>query len=84
MLELHTTEAEVAALEARFCNDVGFNYQAFLDELQPPVPPQLMYVERLKTLRLTNQNRKLPELNPAEDLEEVLLKLKTKVSGSFR
>ncbi|XP_071105662.1 EF-hand calcium-binding domain-containing protein 6-like [Haliotis cracherodii] len=79
MLELHTTEAEVAALEARFCNDVGFNYQAFLDELQPPVPPQLMYVERLKTLRLTNQNRKLPELNPAEDLEEVLLKLKTKV-----
>jgi len=33
MLELHTTEDEMAGLEAKYCNDTGFNYSKFLAEL---------------------------------------------------
>ena len=79
MLELNATEPEMQALEAKFCNDTGFNYLAFLEELQPSEKPQLMYVERLKELRLTNQKGKLPERNPGGDLETVLTKIKTMV-----
>ncbi|XP_060063466.1 uncharacterized protein LOC132543930 [Ylistrum balloti] len=80
MLELHSTEAEMAGLEAKFCNDVGFNYLALLNELQPVIPPKFMYETRLEELRLTNKKTKLPEINAANDLEEVLMKVKTKVS----
>ena len=37
MLELNCTDEEMTALEAKFCNDVGFNYLAFLEELEPMV-----------------------------------------------
>ena len=80
ILELHTTEPEMAALEAKFCNDVGFNYLQFLQELEPKETPQFMYEKRLEELRLTNTGKKLPELNIAEDLEGVMMKVKTKVS----
>ena len=80
MLELHCTEAEMQALEAKFCNDTGFNYLSFLEELQPSEKPTLMYLERLKELRMTNQKGKLPERRPAKDLEGVLTKIKTMVS----
>ena len=79
MLELNCTEAEMQALEARFCNDTGFNYLDFLSVLQPAEPPKLMYVERLKELRLTNQKPNRIERNVAVDLEGVLTKIKTKV-----
>ena len=79
MLELHLTEAEMQALEAKFCNDTGFNYLAFLAELQPQEPIQLMYVERLKELRATNDKKALKPRNCASDLEGVLSKIKTKV-----
>lgn len=79
MLELHCTEDEMQALEAKFCNDTGFHYLAFLEELQPANKPTLMYLERLKEIRATNQKGKLPEHNPARDLENILIKIKTKV-----
>lgn len=79
-MELHATEPEMAALEAKFCNDVGFNYLQFLQELEPKETPQFMYEKRLEELRLTNTGKKLPELNIAEDLEGVMMKVKTKVS----
>lgn len=69
------------ALEAKFCNDTGFNYLWFLKELQPEDPPKFMYLERLAQLRLTNQKSKLPERSGVTgDLEGVLTKIKTKVS----
>lgn len=80
MLELHCTEPEMIALEAKYCNDTGFNYLAFLSELQPEEKPQFMYVSRLEDIRKTNQKKTLPELNAQKDLESVLLKVKTKVS----
>ena len=83
MLELHCTEPEMIALEAKFCNDTGFNYLAFLSELMPEEPPQFMYQSRLEELRKTNMKKTLPELNAQKDLESVLLKVKTKVRISF-
>ncbi|XP_064617922.1 uncharacterized protein LOC135482031 [Liolophura sinensis] len=79
MLELHASEPEMIALEAKYCNDMGFDYKAFLQDLEPQTPRKLMYLERQETLRRVNQIKHLPELNPATDLEQVLLKVKTKV-----
>ncbi|WAQ95285.1 hypothetical protein MAR_027975 [Mya arenaria] len=80
MLELHCTEPEMIALEAKFCNDVGFNYLAFLSELQPIEQPKFMYEKRLEEIRQTNVRKTLPELNAQKDFESLLLKIKTKVS----
>ncbi|KAL5019414.1 hypothetical protein ScPMuIL_005136 [Solemya velum] len=80
ILELHVTEAEMSALEAKYCNDVGFNYIVFLGELQPQEPPKLMYLQRMEDIRIANEKMSLPETNTAKDLEGVLMKVKTKVS----
>ena len=37
------------------------------------------FVERLKELRITNEKPPLPELYPANSLDALLLKIKTKV-----
>ena len=79
ILELTCTEAEMAALEARFCNDTGFNYMAFLVELQPQEPIEMMYTKRQGQIRATNQKGRLPEGKIGRDLESILLKIKTKV-----
>ena len=81
MLELNATVDEMQALESKFCNDTGFNYIAFLSELQPSEPPKFMYEQRLKDIRLANDKQKLPERNVASDLEGVLTKIKTKVKN---
>lgn len=67
------------ALEARFCNDTGFNYVAFLQELQPSEKLKLMYLERQREVREVNQRKKLPEKDPGHDLETILHKIKTMV-----
>ena len=69
----------MAALEAKYCNDVGFNYTSFLEDLQPEEKRELMYVKRLEDIRAANQTGKLPEKRPGKDLESILLKIKTKV-----
>jgi len=79
MLELNCSEDEMICLEEKFCNDTGFNYISFLQELQPVEPPKMMYVQRLEDIRRANQKPKLPEKGAATDLESVLLKIKTKV-----
>ena len=81
MLELPVTEAEMQALEAKFCNDTGFNYLAFLSELQPTEPPKMMYQQRLEELRQTNAPKKT--VLGRADLEGVLVKVKTKVSFTY-
>jgi len=77
--ELRCTEAEMQALEARFGNDVGVDYLAFLAIVEPTPPPQFRFLERLKELRTTNDKPPLPELYPADSLEALLQKIKTKV-----
>ena len=73
------TTPELSTLEARFVNDVGVNYLAFLKELEPVEAPEFMYVKRLEELRQTNAKGALPELHAVGDMEEILLKIKTKV-----
>jgi len=77
--ELHCTEAEMQALESRFGNDVGVDYRAFLDIIEPRPTPEFRFLTRLKELRTTNDKPPLPELYPADSLEALLQKIKTKV-----
>ncbi|XP_064635375.1 uncharacterized protein LOC135492703 isoform X2 [Lineus longissimus] len=79
MLELNCSEAEVAAIEAKFCDDMGFNYKRFQQEIQPEEQENRKYLERLEDLRKLHQRKKLPERGPCTDLEGVLTKIKTKV-----
>ena len=81
--ELHCTEAEMQALEARFGNDDGVNYFAFLDVVEPSPVPEWRFVERIKELRTANDKPPLPELYPADSLEALLQKIKTKVVCTF-
>jgi len=69
------------ALESRFNNDVGVDYRAFLDIVEPKPPVEFRFPERLKELRTTNDRPPLPELYPADSLEALLQKIKTKVQS---
>ncbi|KAK7507459.1 hypothetical protein BaRGS_00001394 [Batillaria attramentaria] len=80
MVEIPISEPEMHALEGRFYNDMGVNYLAFLQALQPVDPPEYMYVKRMEEVRATNDKKALPELYAEGDLEKILLKIKTKVS----
>lgn len=79
MLELNCAEDEMQALEAKYVNDVGFNYMSFLHDLEPQEPPKFKYTERLKELREVNEKKNLPSNPVLADLEEVLTGIKNKV-----
>ncbi|CAD5122359.1 DgyrCDS10796 [Dimorphilus gyrociliatus] len=79
MGELALTEAEIVAIEACYCNDDGFNYKAFLSDLEPQPELELRYLQRLADIRLANDKAKLPEINPGRDLECIFEKIKRKV-----
>lgn len=83
MLDIPISQPEMAALEARFFNDVGVNYLAFLKALEPEDPPQFMYVKRLEEVRQANAKGALPELHAETDLEKILIKIKTKVRSCW-
>lgn len=80
ILELHCSEPEMAALGAKYCDDNGFNYARFLQDLEPEEAPAFVYEDRLSELRRYNQKKQLPERDPCRDLEGVLTKIKIKVS----
>lgn len=77
--ELHCSDAEMQAIEARFSNDMGVNYFAFLEAIDPEPLVPFMYFKRLKDLRATNDRPRMPEREPGQNLDDVLLKVKTKV-----
>ena len=66
-------------MEARFGNDVGVDYEAFLQVVEPSPAPQWRYADRLKELRITNDKPPLPELYAADSVDALLQKIKTKV-----
>jgi len=70
-------------LESRFSNDLGVNYVAFLEVLEPQEHIPLKFTERIKDLRAANRRPPLPEREPAGSLEEVFLKVKSKVIFVF-
>ena len=67
------------AVEARFCDDVGFHYARFLEELDPNPKTEMMYLKRIQNLRGVNDDKKAKEDHPVGDLESVLKKVKTMV-----
>ncbi|KAK2184430.1 hypothetical protein NP493_266g02009 [Ridgeia piscesae] len=79
ILEMSATETEMQAVEARFCDDVGFHYSRFLEELDPNPKTEMMYVKRIQNLRVVNDDKKAKEDHPVGDLESVLKKVKTMV-----
>ena len=79
ILEMSATETEMQAVEAHFCNDVGFHYSRFLEELDPNPKTDMMYVKRVQNLRVVNDCKKAVEDHPVGDLESVLKKIKTMV-----
>lgn len=79
MGELALTEAEMIAIEACYCNDHGFNYKAFLSDLEPQPELELRYLQRLSDIRAANDKTKLPEICPNKDLESIFEKIKRKV-----
>ena len=67
------------AVEARFCDDVGFHYSRFLQHLDPNPKTEMMYVKRMTNLRNVNDMKKVTEDHPVGDLESVLKNIKTMV-----
>ncbi|PAA77603.1 hypothetical protein BOX15_Mlig010687g4 [Macrostomum lignano] len=78
MLGLHCEPEELEAIEARFAVDEGFNYAAFLEDLEPEKPVEFMYGKRLQELRLVQSRGRLPDLRPATDADQVLYRIRTK------
>ncbi|XP_072165025.1 uncharacterized protein [Diadema setosum] len=78
-LGLTASEEEMRALEAKYTNEMGFNYIQFLEELQPRPQQDLKYLQRLAELELVNNRKVSLEKNPLRDVEGIMDKIKTKV-----
>ncbi|XP_022079913.1 uncharacterized protein LOC110973400 [Acanthaster planci] len=79
-LGLNASEMEMELLELKYSNTMGFNYLRFLDDLQPRDKQDLKYTQRLEELRLVNSKSVSLEKNPLTDFEEIMKKIKIKVS----
>lgn len=78
-LDLHADEDEVAAIEKKFSENIGFNYLSFLDELEPRERERPKYPEHLRELQAVNAFKKPPEIDALTDLHSIIQKIKTKV-----
>ncbi|EDO33216.1 predicted protein [Nematostella vectensis] len=76
-LGLTHDENEMKIIEARYSDDIGFNYIDFLELLQPPDKPDHMYVKRLEGLKLVN-SKQMADLGE-QDMETIMHKIKAKV-----
>ena len=61
----------------KFSDNTGFNYTAFLKELQPTEQTDNKYIQRMQELNLVNKKGTLEADNG--DINEILNKIKTKV-----
>lgn len=78
-LGLTFDEKELAILRAKYGNDLGFNYLDFLNNLQPirVEPPKYQHFKR--ELEQLNSKRLHFQVNPATDMQTLLVKLKDQV-----
>jgi hypothetical protein len=79
-LGISASEVEMELLELKYTNAKGFNYLRFLDDLQPREKQELKYTQRLEELRLVNTRNVSLEKNPLNSVEEIMKKIKIKVS----
>nr|XP_054773761.1 uncharacterized protein LOC129281858 [Lytechinus pictus] len=78
-LGLNASEDEMLALEAKYTNNMGFNYYEVPGGTQPKPQQELKYVQRLQDLELVNNRTVSLEKNPLKDAESIMEKVKTKV-----
>ena len=84
MLDLPFTRTELDTLKARFWDDTGINYVKFIHELLPDdyKRTEPYYYKLMKEVKELNEQNKTRELESAQDLESVLIKVKTKVNNN--
>ncbi len=76
ILDLIGSEAEIAAVAAKFIDDFGFSYVKFMNELQPTIVEEPKYSKFQQELADLNANKVLEEFRPAKNVQGVLKKIK--------
>ncbi len=76
---LNLNATDVAVLEAKFMNSLGFNYRHFLSYLQPIEVEKLKYDDLKKELDRLNTIKPVFESNPLFDVQSILIKIKDQV-----
>jgi len=76
-LSLSGSCEDVDLLCQKFCDDTGFNYLKFLEELQPSEVQEQKYIQRIKQLKIVNTEKN--ECTVPKDIADVMQKIKTKV-----
>lgn len=76
---LKLSETDVAILEAKFMNNLGFNYRHFLDYLQPIEAEKAKYNDLKQELDRLNTIKPVFETNPLFDVQSILIKIKDQV-----
>ena len=79
-LDLFADDVETAAIEAKYSDDVGFNYMRFLTDLIPEYKELPKYPQHLAELKAVNANKKPPEIDNTDDLEVLMTKVKSIVT----
>lgn len=76
------TDTEIACLEARFIDDMGFNYRGFIAEVCPTIPDHLRYIDAKKTVRLAMAAKEhmAEPGHVASSTDQVLAKIKARVA----
>ncbi|CAF0814337.1 unnamed protein product [Brachionus calyciflorus] len=78
-LGLPVVDKDVPILEAKFMNNIGFNYVEFLGKLQPhPVIAPKYHDFRAELAQLNSKNNDY-ETNPFNDIQSIILKVKDQV-----
>jgi Ca2+-binding EF-hand superfamily protein len=79
-LGLNVAKEDLETLEAKFVDNVGFHYVAFLNELQPNIVEEPKYEKFMAELHKLSANEKGPfESNSFTDVQSILLKIKDQV-----
>ena len=79
-LELYADDVETAAIEARYSDNIGFDYVKFLDDLIPHYKELPKYSQHLEDLKLANANKKPPEIDNTSDFNLLMTKVKSIVA----
>lgn len=80
VLGLYSDENETAAIEARYCDNYGFDYILFLGDLMPEYKERPKYKEHIAELMAVNANKKPPEMDASSDFDAIMTKIKSIVT----
>ncbi|XP_048419206.1 uncharacterized protein LOC125467433 isoform X1 [Stegostoma tigrinum] len=78
MLNLPATEEEMALLEKVYCDELGFDFVRFLEEVDPQEKPEKMYNKLMNEIHQLNESKKNLQQGTLSDINSILEKIKTK------